>query len=321
MIECDLVLLTWNELRYTKQAIDSILQYTDIPSRLIIVDNASVSPAKEYLETVKPEGAIKEVLFLRNEQNVGYSKGMNVGMRRSCTPYVCLMNNDILATQGWLSELLKVARDNPEIGILNPSSNTTGQRAAQGDTIQSYSEGLKVHSGNFVEMGWCVGFCMLIKQELIEKIGYLDEIFGIGYFEDQDYSRKAYLAGYICAMAKASYVWHAEGISTKRLNAGREKIFKKNAAIFHSRWGKPKRIAYVVSGAHRDRFAIIKEDVIRFAKENNWVTIFKKTDSNDMQIPEHSNLTIIELQDRFFYINVLWRLAKKKKRFDRVIWL
>lgn len=321
MIECDLILLVWNQPEYTKKSVDSILHYTDIPSRLIIVDNASISPAKEYLRTIKPQGMIKEVLLLRNEQNEGYSKGMNRGLKESSAPYACLLNNDILVTQGWLSEMIKIARDNPGIGIINPSSNTTGQSVSKSETIESYAKSLKIYSGGFVEMGWAVGFCMLIKQELIRKIGYLDEVFGIGYFEDQDYSKRAQGAGYICARAKASFVWHAEGASTRRLSHKRQELFNRNAKIFYSRWGKPKRIAYVIPKIERTNFDMIKEGVLKFAKENNWVTIFKKNGFDSIAMPEHSNITVIRLPGSFFYINVIWKLIKKKKRFDKVIWL
>lgn len=321
MVECDIILLVWNNIEYTKPAIESIFKHTDVPSRLIIVDNGSESPTKEYLKTIRPERTISEVLLLRAEENEGYPKGMNRGLKEADAPYVCLLNNDILATEGWLSEMLKVAKGKPDIGILNPSSNSTGMPLPKAKTLESYAKDLKVYSGKWIEMAWCVGFCMLIKQELIKRIGYLDEIFSIGYFEDQDYSRRASSAGYICAMAKASYIWHAEGASTKRLNREREKLFKKNAKIFHNRWGKSKRIAYVISRHYNGNFDAVKKDMLKFAKENNWVTIFKKRTLNGVSVPEHSNIALVELPDRFFLINVIFKIAKKKKRFDRVIWL
>ena len=74
-----------------------------------------------------------------------------------------------------------------------------------------------------MEMNQCQGFCMLIKREVIERIGYLDERFGIGGFDDTDYSMRAYRAGYKSVSVYSSYVYHKEHKSFDKIGK-RKKI-------------------------------------------------------------------------------------------------
>ena len=124
---CDIVITVWNNFELTKSCIDSIIKNTDADYRLIIIDNASNDETKKYLEQFKDkEGA--RVLLIRNENNLGFIKAVNQGMKLSGAPYICLINNDTIVTKGWLAEMIRVAEGSPRIGLINPSSNTLGQK-------------------------------------------------------------------------------------------------------------------------------------------------------------------------------------------------
>lgn len=316
-VTCDLVLLSWNNLALLKRCVGSLLRCTDIPSRLIIVDNGSTEAGlHEYLAALKDSGNVRlKVIF--NSLNEGFARGMNKGMRESSAPYVCILNNDIVVAQGWLSEMIKVAENEPSIGIVNPSSNNFGLRFKKDTTLEAFAHGLRKESGRWVEMNACVGFCMLIKREVIEKVGFLDDKYGYAYFEDTDYSRRAQAAGYKCVMAKGCYVYHAEGKSGKFLK-NKDETFDRSARIFEERWGRILRVVFLIT--KKDIFSEeeIARKVSRELKSHNRVWLFTERGTDLGALPEHLDLMRADSPRNFFKLKSFWNIIKKKKKFDRI---
>ncbi|MDD5496479.1 MAG: glycosyltransferase family 2 protein, partial [Candidatus Omnitrophica bacterium] len=303
----------WNNLNFTRDCIDSIVRNTKgVDCRLIIIDNASGEETKNYLEGLKGLTEPK-VLLVRNNNNLGFIKAVNQGMRLSEAPYVCLINNDTLAAEGWLSEMITVAEGSPDIGLVNPSSNTLGQRPVKDESVDSYAAALKKESGKWEEIGSAIGFCILIKREVIDKIGVFDEIYGMGNFEDTDYSRRAIKEGYICVRACASYVHHREGASFVR---GRkfDENFERNRQIYEFRWGKRRWIAYILEPIDEYTLARFDRDAIRSARTGYWVWSFSK---GRLDLPRHSNI-IQAVFDKNFYIKTLFKILFKKKKFGEI---
>ena len=140
---CDIVIPVWNQPLLTKDCVDSIIKNTDcLDYRLIIIDNASDEETKRYLESLKSSTSPR-VFLVRNENNLGFVRAANQGMRLSEAPYVCLINNDTIAAKGWLSEMIRIADSSANIGLVNPSSNNLGQRPIKGESIETYAEKLK----------------------------------------------------------------------------------------------------------------------------------------------------------------------------------
>ena len=163
---CDIVIAVWNNLKLTRDCIDSIIRNTDVDYRLIIIDNASNDETKDYLEKLKGKEGVR-VLLIRNENNLGFTKAVNQGMRISEAAYICLINNDTIVTRGWLSEMIRVAQSSPSIGLVSPSSNTLGQGPGKGESVEAYAERLKKEAIAFTELGSAHGFCMMIKKRRI----------------------------------------------------------------------------------------------------------------------------------------------------------
>ncbi|MDD5173433.1 MAG: glycosyltransferase family 2 protein [Candidatus Omnitrophica bacterium] len=310
---CDIVIAVWNNLDLTRSCVDSIIRNTDVINyRLIIIDNASNNETKKYLEELRDkEGA--RVLLVRNESNLGFIKAVNQGIRLSGAPYICLINNDTIVTKGWLSEMIGAAETSPRIGIVNPSSNTLGQNPDKGESAQAYAERLKRGNVSFTEIGSAIGFCMLIKREVIDKIGVFDEIYGMGNFEDTDYSRRAIKEGYICARAHRAYVFHDEGSSFGR-DRTFDTNFERNRKIYEFRWGKRKWIAYIISSFDDNMVKALEKDIMPEARLGLWVWCFS---DKRLALPEHSNI-IANVFDRHFYLKTLWKVLTKKKRFSEI---
>lgn len=312
MSMCDIVIPVWNQLDVTRDCLESIVKNTLYPYRIVIVDNASDDPTREYLENERKRfgGRIE---ILRNERNLGFIKAVNSGISYSDAEYVCVLNNDTLVTRKWLSELILVMNKDKRIGIVNPSSNNLGQRIPKKIKIEDYVSMLQKHSGEYCRLGSVLGFCMLTRRSLFREIGLFDEIFGMGNFEDTDLSYRAKKKGYMLVRAVGSYVFHKENRSFRLLKSYR-KDFEKNKRIFEDRWGRTERLLFVFgdSPGPRDiRVGLIEREL----NDNNWVFVALKK-GPAMNIC-HSHLTQHVFRG-LFPVKIMTKILFKKKKFDRV---
>ena len=240
---CDLVLLSWNHLEETRPCLESLFETTRVPCRLFIVDNGSEPDVRAFLASVKPRKHILEVVVLQNETNEGFPRGMNRGVRASTAPFVCLLNNDLRFTVGWLEEMIEMASANPSVGVVNPTSNTFGNIPPDGMSLEAYAVHLRSLRGRFKEVGMCIGFCFLVKRDVLDRIGGLSEEVERIFFEDEDFCMRAQEISYRCVVARASYVHHAEHQTVRKMPE-RETLFTRNQAWCNAKWGKRIRIAW-----------------------------------------------------------------------------
>src|SRR3989338_9791241 len=126
MKKCDIIIPVWNELESTKECINSLLKFTKYPYRLIVIDNGSREPTRTYLDGIK--NIFSDFLLIRNDINLGFVKAVNLGVAASNNPYICLLNNDAVVTEGWLNSLVDTVEGGPKnIGIANHASNVFGK--------------------------------------------------------------------------------------------------------------------------------------------------------------------------------------------------
>ena len=312
-MDCDIVIPVWNQLSFTKDCIDSVKKNTGSGYRLVIIDNASDDETKHYLEALTKKDEPK-VLLIRNDVNVGFVKAANEGMRASDSKFVCVLNNDTIVTKDWLKEMAAIADSGKDIGIVNPSSNNLGQKPSGGEPIEHYAEKIRQQKGLSVELGAAIGFCMLIKREVIEKIGPFDEIYGMGNFEDTDFSRRAIKEGYRCVRSCGAYVYHRENTSFGKVKTFDED-FRRNKEIYDFRWGRPKRIAYVLDSYDANTLMKLENDSVKLARGGNWVWYFLK---ERVKVPNHSNIITVTPPAQHFHLATAFKILKKKKRFDEI---
>ncbi len=312
-MRCDIIIPVWNQLSFTKDCVESIFKNTRGDYRLIIIDNASDDQTRQYLEGLKASHDGRVVLA-RNEENTGFIKAANKGFGLSDAEYCLVLNNDTIVTDGWLDEMMAVAGSEPKIGIVNPSSNNLGQRPPDGEPIDVFAKILKKDSGRFVELGAAVGFCMLIKREVLKKVGMFDEVFGMGNFEDTDFSRRAVRAGYMCVRACGSYVFHRENTSF-RLIRSFDDDFKRNREIYEFRWGRPRRVVYVLDSIDANIMRRVNAEALRFARDGSWIWYFLK---EKIGMPVHSNIVPVVFGPAKFGMKAFFKILTKKKKFSDV---
>ena len=289
--DCDIVVLSYESPELLKSCVESVLEHTIVPSRLIIVDNASKDPkVAEYLNALRGKGKVTiEKVF--SGENEGFAAGTNKGLKLVDAPFVCLLNNDCVVTEGWLEEMIAIAGSDSTIGLVNPQSNTFGSRPDTDASIDDHADLISHRKSQFVELGSAIGFACLIKKEVLEKVGLLDESYRGVCYEDTDFAARARKAGFISVMAEGAYVFHAEQASRKDLE-GKEEIYRKNKEIFEGRWGRLLRVLFVTPDADPGAIAADHEVLKEIARERAIVEMWFPTGAERVKTVRHADVGI-----------------------------
>lgn len=234
-----IIILTYNNLDKTKDCIESIRKYTDKDSyEIIVVDNNSTDDTKLFLEE---QDDIK-VIF--NEVNMGFPKGCNIGIANSEETYdILLLNNDTIVTKNWLSNLKKCLYSDKKIGAVGAVSNNGANLQGVDFTYNDFDEMQNLASKNNIsdvkkweEKVCLIGYCLLIKREVMDQLKGLDEGYTPGYIEDNDLSLNIIKLGYKLMLCHDSFIHHYLGTSFRKDEDKFNKIILKNRDYFEKKW-------------------------------------------------------------------------------------
>lgn len=230
----------YNQANYSMEFLSSLIQKTKLDYEIIIIDNASSDNSANLIQEKYPQ-----VIIIRNENNYGFPQAINQGIQVSRGRYILIANNDIVLTQNWLERLIEIAETDSKIGIVGPISNEVSgvqkDKDANYKTIDEmhlYAATVRSKNKNKITHFPRVAFlCTLIKREVINKIGGLDERFSPGNFEDDDFCLRAQLAGFKTVIAYDVFIHH---YGSKSFKADGEKKYidrlKTNLKIFVDKW-------------------------------------------------------------------------------------
>jgi GT2 family glycosyltransferase len=227
---CDLVIPVHNALKSTRNCLESVRRYAPPWARVIVINDRSDARTTAWLEEQR------DVLVLHNSWNLGFVASANRGMRFSEAPYVCLLNSDTLLTEGALERMVARLDREPSIGICCPLSNSSMNLSVNippGEDVFSFARRVAATSpALYPAVTTIVGFCLLIRRDVIQTVGLFDEIFGLGYCEESDYHYRALSAGWRAVVADDTFVYHKQGAS---FADGNERMHR-NLEIFRRRW-------------------------------------------------------------------------------------
>jgi GT2 family glycosyltransferase len=238
-----IVVLSHNSLEETtKPCLESIVKTTPLEEyQLVLVDNGSTDGTAEYLRNFAAKH--EHVTLCLNDINKGFAGGNNDGLRLATGEYIVLLNNDTLLTSGWLEYLLRPLKRNNTIGIVGPVTNSVGNEQRidlPGLNETNFEIIARSHTdkqkGVWFQTEKLGFFCVAMHRHLLDQVGYLDERFGIGMFEDDDYCLRARKAGYTLTVTEDCFIYHKGSVSFKKL-AGEEynELFNRNRNLFYEK--------------------------------------------------------------------------------------
>ncbi len=249
--------------------------------RLNVAKDGKVTNGKDESTTKESPYAIesdnsgcRHFRVIHNDENLGFSLGNNQGMAAARGDYFLLLNNDTVVTPGWLDRLIACAEQKEEIGIVGPVSNFAAgyQMVKEIDYDSESLEGLdhfaqnlsQNHAGAGHPALRIIGFCMLIKRAVVEKIGGFDVRYGVGHFEDDDFNLRSALAGFESWISKDCFVHHFGSRTFAQAQIDINKNMLRNWEIFKDKWGIP---AHIEIGT---RFVIVPVLEKKFSPEEHY---------------------------------------------------
>ena len=246
-----IVILSYNTLQLLQLCIESIREHTEAGTyEIIVVENASKDGSAAWLKEQS------DLRCIYNEKNLGFPKGCNQGLAIATGTELLLLNSDTVVTQNWLKNLRCALYSSPQAGaagcVTNYCSNDQQIEVPYGDLEEMQLFAAEYNKASdpvrWEKKATLVGFCYLFKREVFEKIGWLDEQFSPGNFEDDDYSLRILQAGYDLLLCRDTFIHHFGSASflqscTKQEASEKEARFRalnlRNAALFHEKWHVP----------------------------------------------------------------------------------
>jgi GT2 family glycosyltransferase len=215
--------------------LNSLFKFIKEPYFLHLVDNGSSDGTYEYFSSLKKYN-IKTV---RYEQNMGFIIPNNdifdQILQQNEDWDILLLNNDIeILDNRLLIRLQEELHSESNVGLTFPINKTRGIKYC-GGLIEGQTERLLNYDTDdrFIQPTWAQFSCVLIKSEILRKVGTFDMLYNPAYFEDVDLSLRMVDAGYSLKLVPDIVVEHYQSVTSKSLNleklrfSNREKFYKK----------------------------------------------------------------------------------------------
>ena len=200
MCEVTIIIPNYKGKEHLFPCVKSLYEQDRTEKKILIIDNASEDGSIEQVKELYPE--IECVML---DKNYGFCRAVNIGIEKSDTPYVILLNNDTVIRKNYVRYLLETIKAEPNTFSIEPKMiqyhdssridsagtyyNALGWAFAYGKDkkVENYQHARKIFAA-------CAG-AAIYRREVFEKIGMFDEKH-FAYLEDVDVGYRARIAGY-----------------------------------------------------------------------------------------------------------------------------
>lgn len=217
-MKVSIVIPVYNQLRLTIGCLKDVIKTVGVEKEIIVVDDGSTEPVYTAIQKMFPD-----VMVLKNKVNLGFAHTVNRGICAATGDYVCLLNNDVvLKNPSWLKIMLEsmnkygLYMTAPAGGRMTPNYEyIPGEAKKRGDKFT-----------------YLVGWCLLVRKEVFQKIGFIPEIYGKGFFEDVHFGVLAKRAGFKMDITEGTGVEHLYHQTFKSEGYDLNKEYKEKRKIF-----------------------------------------------------------------------------------------
>ncbi len=241
------IILNWNGEKLLREFLPSVVANTDTSiADVIVADNGSTDGSRELLHKDFPQ-----VKLLEFDENLGFAGGYNRALRETGYRYTLLLNSDVETPAGWLTPLHDFMEAHPDAAACQPKILSYKQKekfeyaGAAGGFIDRngypYCRGrifdtVEDDNGQYdtpVEVFWATGAALMVRTDLYEKAGGLDERF-FAHMEEIDLCWRLLLMGHTLWCVPASHVYHLGGGSLPAANPRKTYLnFRNNLLLLH----------------------------------------------------------------------------------------
>jgi len=237
-----ILMLSWNAPEYTKLALESIRAHTRPPYEVVIVDNGSRAETTDWLRT------LEDVRVIYNPSNRGFAGGSNQALAAASGDYLVLLNNDTIVTDGWLDGLLDAFERIPALGISAVRSNRVAgvqmlsdAKYPDLDAMHEYAARRRIRyrrHGMLIDRA--IGLCLCLPRRVLDEVGGIDERFGVGNFEDDDFCLRVRAAGYRIYVCDDVFIHHFGSQTFAANKVDYRATMSDNWEKFSAKWGLKK---------------------------------------------------------------------------------
>ena len=241
----DIIIPVYNGLDFLKSLFNSIEQHTDLSYRLIIINDKSTDRKIAHFLNKKQKTS-RNFILINNDVNLGFIKSINKAIKLVKSDFFLILNSDTEVPEKWLSRMLRPFFLDEKLASVTPFSNSA--------TLCSFPESFKdneLYQGlsiskidkafsrlplisPLIRIPTGVGFCMAFRTDIVNKIGFFDEIYGKGYAEENDWCMRALSKGYHHALVNNLFIYHKHGGSFEA--SIKNKLITKNYKVLLKRY-------------------------------------------------------------------------------------
>ena len=252
-IDATIIVVSYNKCRYTELCLTSMLQGEPAPRQIVVIDNGSTDGTVAFLEGQFPPLAEERGVrfdLIGNDSNVGACTARNQGLAIALGEYIGFMDNDIaVRSRGWLGILAGVLEERDDYGIVGPklvfpfephNIQHAGAAISKTGRVKYLGRGEPIDSPEHNrrrEVQCLISACWLMKSDIPECIGGLDEVFNPAQFEDFDFCYRAREAGRTVLYDPVAEMYHYESVTTDNSpDVNYRYITIRNGMEFKRRW-------------------------------------------------------------------------------------
>lgn len=244
MKKITVVIVNWNGLENLKVLIPSLRKQTFKYFDIIVSDNGSTDSSVEWMKKNK-------IRFIENGKNLGFPAGANRGMQKVKTKYTIVLNDDMYVDRNCFRILYDFIEKHPEAGgvqslLVNFNHElveSTGLIVTYGSYIATNDRGKKfTKSMTRIEPHEVLGVgggCSIFRTDVVRKLGFFDERFSPGYYEDADLSFRIRRAGYKCYVVPQAVIYHKHGNTINKVGSPFRVSYHRNRYLFLKKNGTP----------------------------------------------------------------------------------
>jgi GT2 family glycosyltransferase/glycosyltransferase involved in cell wall biosynthesis len=237
-----IIIPVYNALQLARECVNSIYDaQTATPFEVLVVNNGSSPDVRAWLSL--EEKRRPNFSALHFDQPLGFARATNVGALRAKHKFLVLLNSDTIVTDGWLDNLRRPLLIEPRLGIVSPVTNCAGNevqtdpdaRTIRPKHASRYAERVRNRRELIFDAQRLAFFCVMMPRALWERLSGLEESYGTGNFEDDDFCLRARLAGYRLGVARNAFVFHHQEATFRANDIDHELLMEQNQLLFCDR--------------------------------------------------------------------------------------